>query len=742
MTVLSVGQALPRVDGREKVTGQTRYAAEFEVPRCAHAVLVQSSISKGRIVSLDATEAERLPGVLTVISHQNAPRLPYREHRGSVDPAVGERLHVLQDDVIRFFGQFVAIVVAETQEQADHAATRVAVTYAREPGFVDFIASLGRSVVPEAGLRPGARTPADTSRGEPDAALSTAAVRVDRTFHMAREDHNAMEPHAIIAMWNDDGLSVWTKTQYVVNERDELAAVFGLPSANVRVISPFVGGAFGSALRTWPHVTLAALAARQINRPIKLVLNRRQMFAGTGYRPQSRQRVALGATADGRLSALIQESTCETSRYEQFTERIATVSRYLYSCPNVRTRYRLVPLDVSTPTHMRGPGESSGIFALESAMDELAIELGMDPIELRLQNEPAFDEDAGLPFSSRSLQECYQLGADRFGWSRRSSRPTSMRDGKLLVGWGTASATYPALWSPASARAYIFTDGTAVVQAASSDMGPGTYTSMTQVAADALGLPQDRVRIHLGDSALPPTPSHGGSHTIASVGSAVRTACLAVQEAILELAAKDANSPLYGAISTEVEAAEGRLFWMADDARGESYGEILVRNGRTSIHVSVSSQAAAEHHCFSMHCFGAIFADVAIDPDLGAISVRRLVGAYDVGRIVNPLLARSQCIGGMVGGTGMALMEHTVVDGRDGRLANASLVDYLVPVNADIGELTALFVDKDDPCISPLGAKGLAEIAIVGVAPAIANAVFHATGRRVRELPITLDKLL
>ena len=463
MSAMSIGQPLPRVDGRAKVTGAARYAAEFDQPDQAYAVIVTSTVGLGRVTGIDTEEAARLPGVIAIISHQNAPRLPYREHKGFIDPASGERLHVLQDEQVRFFGQPVAVAVAETLDQAEHAALAVRVAYeARTPATR---IESAETVAP---------SEADSARGDADAALLQAPVRIDATYGIARENHNPMEPHATVAAWDGDRLTLWSKSQFVVNEQAEIAAVFGLPAENVRVVCPFIGGAFGTALRVWPHVTLAALAARQVGRPVKLVLTRRQMFYTTGHRPRTAQRIALGADRDGRLSALIHEGTGETSRYERFVEALTTVAPYLYSCPNVRTRYRLAPLDSSTPTFMRGPGEASGIFALECALDELAVELGIDPIELRRRNEPAIDEGENRPFSSRSLVACYEAGAARFGWERRDPRPGSMRDGRMLVGWGTATATYPVFRAPASARARLMPDGTAEVETAASDMGPGT----------------------------------------------------------------------------------------------------------------------------------------------------------------------------------------------------------------------------------------------------------------------------
>jgi xanthine dehydrogenase YagR molybdenum-binding subunit len=708
MSTPSVGTPLPRVDGRAKVTGAARYAAEFNQPNQAHAVIVTSTVGRGRITAIDARDAAQLPGVLAVLSHLNASRLPYREHRGAIDPAVGERLHVFQDAEVRFFGQPVAVVVAERLEQAQHAATAVRIGYERQAPMVRLEASEAVAMVPEAMRKPDAHMQADTTRGDADRTFTEAAVRIDATYGIARENHNPIEPHATVAAWSGDHLTLWSKSQFVVNEAAEIAAVFGVPADHVRVICPYIGGAFGTSLRTWPHVTVAALAARHVRRPVKLVLTRQQMFYATGHRPHTRQRVAVGAAPDGRLTTLVHEGIGETSRYEEFIEALTPASTYLYSCPNVRTRYRLTPVDSSTPTFMRAPGEASGIFALESAMDELAVALNMDPVALRLRNDTARDEHSGLPFSSRSLRACYELGAARFGWDRRNPRPRSMRDGRLLVGWGVASATYPMLRLPASARARLLPDGTAEVEAAASDMGPGTYTAITQVAADALGLSPSQVRFRLGQSDFPPTPPHGGSMTMASVGSAVQAACRAVRE----------------------------------KAGGSDYRDIIARRGGRPIEAQASSAAGDERPQFSMHAFGAVFAEVVVDPDLGTVRVRRAVGAYGAGRIINPRLARSQCIGGMVGGIGMALMEQTALDARDGRPVNASMADYLLPVNLDIGSLDAFFVDESDPHVNPLGVKGLGEIALVGMAPAIANAVFNATGRRVRELPIRIEALL
>jgi xanthine dehydrogenase YagR molybdenum-binding subunit len=711
MTTAVIGQPVSRVDGRQKVTGAATYAAEFDQPGQAHGAIVRSTVANGQIASIDSATAERASGVIAVLTHRNAPRLAYRPHKGAVDPNVGERLHVLQDDRVNHQGQPIALVIAETLEQANHAAMLVLVTYAPEAGITDI--SRVEPVLPtQQKTDQGETRPPETRRGDPERALAAAEVKVDQTYVIPRENHNPIEMHATIAAWDGDRLTLWDKSQFVHNVADEIAAVFGLPAETVRVISPFVGGAFGSGLRTWPHVTLAALGARVTGRPVKLMLSRREMYYGTGYRPHTVQHVALGASSDGRLTAIVHEGYQETSTYEEFSEALLNASRFLHSCPNVSTRHRLAKMHVHTPTYMRAPGEASGIFALESAMDELAAALNVDPVERRLRNEPELDEYKKLPFSSRSTRECYRAAAERFGWMRRSPEPRSMRDGRWLVGWGMAAATYPMNFAPASAMARLLPDGTAEVTSAASDMGPGTWTAMTQVAAETLGLPIDRVKFVLGDTKLPRTPPHGGSMTMASVGSAVQAACRRAREEALTRSGADELAEAMRRLGQPVEAS-------ADMKPGEA------------------SQR------FSMHAFGAVFVDVAVDPDLAETRVRRIVGAYGVGRIVNPKTTRSQCIGGMIGGIGMALMEHSVVDARNGRVPNANLAEYAVPVHADAPPvMDAILVEEHDPHVNPLGVKGVGEIAMVGIAPAITNAIFHATGKRIRELPVTPDKLL
>ena len=710
----SVGAPVSRVEGPEKVTGRARYAAEFAPPDVAYAALVESTIPAGRIVSMDTKEAEAAPRVLAVLTHLNAERLPYLapKERPAVDPVSGEALRPLQSDEVRFSGQPIALVLAETREQADHAASLVRVEYDAAPDLkTRFEPERGRPTS-EAAAKKG-RGP-EWRQGDADAAFEKAEVRVDATVVQPREHHSAMEPHATVAAWEGERLTLWSKTQWVGNERDATALAFGIPSQNVWVVNPYVGGAFGSALRTWPHVILAALAARHVKRPVLLQLTRQQLFTCVGFRPHVEQRVRLGADREGRLTAIVHEAVGQTSTYEEFADATLDVPATTYACPDKRTGYRLIQMSVNTPCPMRGPGHATGLLAQETAMDELAAALGLDPIELRLRNHADRDPRRDLPWSSKRLRECYRLGAERFGWSRRDPKPRSMRAKGELVGMGMATAMNPAPRYPTKASATLLADGTAVVRCATSDMGPGTTTSATQVAADALGLPLSRVRFELGDSALPEAKEHGGSTTMASVGSAVREACLAVRARL------DAVDP----------------------SQDGDVGARLRREGLERLDAEGSAAPGEEKATHSIYSFGAVFAEVRVDPDLGSIRVTRLIGAYDAGRIVNPRLARSQCVGGMVGGLGMALLEEAAWDPRFGRVMNANLGEYHVPVNADVLDLDAVFVPGEDAIASPIGAKGLAELGLCGVAPAIANAVWHATGVRVRELPITLDKLL
>jgi xanthine dehydrogenase YagR molybdenum-binding subunit len=710
------GQPVTRVDGRLKVTGKALYAADNPTPDLVYAALVCSTIARGSVERIDPAAAVRDREVLRVITDFGGVKLPYDIRQVSC------------------FGQPVAVVVATTLEAAMHGATLVEVRYRPGPQLTNIDA-------PQAEQKPGTRT-RDYARGDADGALRGAAVVTDLQYSIMRNNHNPMEIPATVASWDGDRLTVWDKVQSISGAQKTYADAFGVPSDHVRVISPFVGGAFGSAGTTWPHQLLAAFAARQIRRPVKLLLTRKQYYSGIGYRPTSRQRMAIGADRTGRIGSIVHEARTETSRYNAYEDNLMTGARFMYGSPNMRSTYRVVPLDINPPTFMRGPGATTGTFALESAVDDLAFRLRMDPIELRLRNEPDHDLSENLPFSTRRLTDCFRQGSDAFDWSRRNAGPRATRDGNQLIGIGMAAAGYHTSRSQCAALARINADGTADVQCGTSDMGPGTYTSMTQVAADALGLPLNRVRFALGDSRFPEAPSHSGSRTMASVGSAVFTTANMLRDRFVRTAVVDPGSPLNGLRPEEVSVGEGRMFHAGDATRAESYQDLLRRRGWGNLDAQQTWSPDDADTRFSMSAYGAVFAEVAVDETLGTVRIRRIYACYDAGRIINPKLAHSQAIGGMVGGIGMALLEGTQLDYRDGRIVNANMSDYLVPVNADVPALDAAYLPAEDNIADPLGVKGLGELVIVGVPAAIANAVFNATGRRVTDLPITLEKLL
>ncbi|WP_084216237.1 xanthine dehydrogenase family protein molybdopterin-binding subunit [Pseudonocardia spinosispora] len=707
---------MSRVDGPLKVTGRATYAAEHPVPDIVHGVIVSSTVSRGRVISINPDRALAAPGVLRVLTDLRGVNLGY--------PV----------DQVNFFGQSLGVVVAATLEQAEHGATLVDVRYADQPGRSDID-------TPDTTPHLSSETP-DYRRGDPDGALRGASTVLDHTFSIARNYHNPMELPSTIAAWKGDRLTLWDKTQWVQGNAQNVATALGVPPGNIRVICPFIGGAFGSSGRTWPHVILTAFAAREMRRPVKVVLTRKQMYSGVGYRPTSRQRFRIGASANGQLTAVVHEGISETARYTDYDDSGMELSQFLYRCPHVRSSYRLVPLDVHAPTFMRGPGTVTGAFALESSMDALAHELGIDPIELRLRNEPADNAFNNLPFTTRRLADCYRLGAERFGWSRRSPTPRALREDNLLIGLGMATAAHSNNRTSATAMARVHDDGTAVVASATADMGPGTYTSMVQIAADALGLPASRVTFQLGDSTLPTAPMHSGSKTLASVGSAVFTACNALRDSFIRTAVVDPASPLHGASPDSITVRDGLLSARNAPGRSDSYRQILQRHNQTHMDTQQSWGPGDFNQHFSSYAYGAIFAEVSVDEMLATARIRRIFTAYDIGRVINPKLAHSQALSGMIAGIGMALLENGITDHRDGRIVNANMADYLVPVNADVPELDAVFLDTEEPTADPIGIKGLGELVMVGIPAAIANAVFNATGRRITELPITLDALL
>ena len=734
----SVGAPLNRVDGRLKVTGGARYAAEFAVPNVAHAVIVTSTIAKGRVRRMDTAAAERAPGVLAVLTPQNAPRLPQQQAAPGAGPAMRVPT-LMQDDAVHYNGQPIGLVIADTFEHATAAANLVKAEYAEERPELDVDTA---PHAPSESTRPVGNNRRHSQRGDTARGLAEAEVKIEHTYTTPFENHNPMEPHNTQAAWDGDKLTLYDSTQGIFNIRNSVARAFGIPPENVRVVSYFTGGGFGSKGGPWSHVYLAAMAAKHVSRPVKLVLTRRQMFGPSGGRAHTSQQITLGAKRDGSLTVVRHLTTATTSTLEDFLESSGMMTRMMYESPNIETDHELVRMNVGSPTFMRAPGESTGSFALESAMDELAVALGMDPVELRLKNYAERDPESGKPWSSKSLRECYRVGAERFGWSKRSPKPRSMQDGRWLVGYGVATATYPARQQAASCLARILPDGKALVRAGSQEIGCGTYTIMAQVAADALGMPVERVRFELGDTDMPPTPASVGSATASSTGPAVNAAALAARQKLVQMAITDSASPVHGAREDDVRTADGRLSLSSDPSKGETFEAVIARNGGQPVEARVDLKPTPDQQQYSMHSFGAVFTEVRVDRDLGLIRVPRVVAAYGGGKILNVKTATSQMIGGIVWGISQALLEETHIDRRSGRYVNSDLAEYHVPVNADIGSIDVTFVPEDDAHVNAIGAKGVGEIPIVGVAGSIANAVYHATGKRIRDLPITLDKLI
>jgi len=737
--VTAIGRPLDRVDGPLKVCGQAHYTGDIAVARMAHAVLVTSSIASGRVAAIDTAAAQRAPGVVAVITHLNAMKLP-QGGRAAVQPPEGRVLSLLQDDQVAYANQPVAVVVAETDAQAAGAAALVRVTYERAPVRGDFAAAR-RDAYPPSQDKMN-KMPPDTSRGDIEGGLRSAARRHEAVYTTPFQHHNPLEPHATLARWEGERLEIEDSSQYVAGVRRTLAKTFGIDPSLVHVRSAFVGGAFGGKGSAWSHVVLAAMASRQVGRPVRLALERPQLFGPVGGRPHTWQAIRMGCDADGRLTALEHRSTSTTSTIEDWVETCAVVTRMLYASPAVATTHRLAKMNVGTPTFQRAPGESSGMFALESAMDEMAIAAGLDPIEFRLRNDAKRDDQKDAPFSSKALAECYRIGADKIGWSRRQSIPGALHDGHWLVGLGCASATRPAKRSPCAARVRLTADGRALVGSSTAELGTGSYTVMAQIAADGLGLPVERVRFELGDTDLPEAPISAGSMTVESVGSAIDDACANVRRQLVALAVADHESPLHGLGPEDVTVEDGWLRERAGTGRRDNVAVLLSRRGSAPLVADGSSQPGEEDKQFSMNSFGAVFAEVHVDRDLGIVRVPRIVARFGAGRVINAKTAHSQLLGGIVWGLGMALTEESVLDPRHARFVNANLAEYHVIVNADVGEIDCAFVDEVDPHVNSLGAKGLGEVAMTGVMGAVANAIFNATGRRVRDLPITLDKLL
>jgi xanthine dehydrogenase YagR molybdenum-binding subunit len=733
----SIGQPLTRRDGELKVTGAACYAADNHPPGLLHAVLAVAGIARGRVAFLDVAAAKAHPGVVEVITPANRPGLA-KDPDARTNP-FAFRLDALQSDRVRYAGQPIAVVVAETLEAATEGAALLAPRYEAETPRIGLDA--GESFVPPA---VGFGHPAEARHGDVEAGLAAAARRVEAAYETPPQYHNAMEPHAIVAAWEGDRLIVDMPSQGMAMTQARIAELLGIPPGKILVRSPFLGGGFGSKGFVTGAQMLGILAARLVGRPVKLVLRREQMHGPVGHRSPSRQRLRVGTDGDGRLTALAHHARVVTSSFDDFFEPAANASHHLYASPAIATAHEVVRADNGTPQPMRAPGHATGSIALEAAIDEAAEACGLDPLEFRLRNYAEVEPITGKPFSSKALRACYAEGAARFGWAGRPLAPRQLRDADgLLVGWGVGTAIFPALMFEGAARAVIRGDGRGLVETSAADMGQGAWTALAQVAADGLGLPLDEVEFRAGRSDQPDAGIAGGSAHTATAGTAIHNATAAAIARLADLATADERSPLYGAGNAGVIARAGRLHRRDDEARSESYAEILARAGLAEVEGSGRGAAdAAAQSGYAMHAHGAVFAEVKVDPELGQVRATRLVGAFAAGRVINPRLVRSQYLGGMIWGVSFALHEHAVTDRRSGRVMNANLADYHVPVNADVPSLEALIVEEHDPHVNPLGIKGVGEIAITGSAGAVANAVWHATGIRVRRFPIRIEDLL
>ncbi len=736
-----IGTGTSRIDGIAKVTGAAKYAAEFNTADLLYASLVTSLIARGRITRIDASAATRVKGVVDVLTHENRPRMAAddKAYKDDVAPS-GSPFRPLYDDRILFSGQPIALVVAETSEVARYAASLVEVEYEKEAYVTDVYRQRDAAipVKPPTNEFEALFTPPKT-RGAPEQALAAAAVRHEAEYATPMEHHNTIELYAATVVYEGDGkLTVYDKTQGVQNVQRYLCGVFGMKPEDLRVVSPYVGGAFGLGLRPQFEVVLAVLAARALQRSVRVALTRPQMYA-LGYRPPMFQRIALGASSGATLDAITHDAVTVTSQYEDYNRQETGWSGVLYACANASYAHKLAKLDLPTSCDMRGPSAATGVYALECAMDELAVALKIDPLELRLRCYSERNQDTDQPFSSKALRECYRQGAEAFGWDKRNPEPRSMRDGGDLVGWGMATGVWDAWQAPITVRIVLSANGHAEVACATSDIGTGAYTIMAQVAADMLGLPLEAISVKLGDSSLPQSPVEGGSWIAALVSNGIATTAAAIRDELLRLAKQIPNSPLANAARDDVALVDGKLASKADLSRSVSIADAMRQGAGDNIEREIATNPGQDARAHNTH--SAIFAEVKVDEQLGVIRVTRVVSAVAAGRILNAKTASSQILGSVVWGIGMALREETLIDHRDGRIVNANIAEYLVPVNADVEDIEVIFVDETDDS-NPLGVKGVGEIGIVGVPSAIANAVYHATGKRIRELPITLDKLL
>ncbi|WP_119791687.1 xanthine dehydrogenase family protein molybdopterin-binding subunit [Flavobacterium anhuiense] len=721
-----------RVDGFAKVTGSATYSAEYKTSGVVYACLVGSTIAKGRIKTIDTKKAEWAPGVLAVITHLNVDK-PAGYQKAKDKHNFGQPLQIFKDDSVLYYDQPIALVIADTFERMRYAASLIKADYFKEEHSTELkkAAEKEKKVETDKGN--------DYHRGEHDG-YKNAEVILETEYTIPTEVHNPMELANIIAKWDGNKPILYTKSQGVEGTRRSVAGVFGVPVEDVEVHAEYLGGAFGMGLHTWPYEIAALIGAKKLNRPVKLVLHREQMFTNVGFRPYTIQKMGLGATKEGKLTGLTHEAVAMTSSYEDFMEGTVNMSRFIYDCPNVSTRYRIVPLDTCTPIWMRGPGEATGSFALESAMDEMAYKLNLDPIEFRKRNYAEKDQEQNKPWSSKYLLECYEAGMEKIGWKNRKNEPGAVKEGNWLVGYGMGTGTFGCYRSPTSVKAKFLANGDLVLQCSVNDMGPGTATMMTAIGAEVIGMPAENVIIEMGKSGLPKGPTQGGSATTSSVGSAVHDACNLLLNKIIELGSK--SPALKGIAITDLTFENGTVSSKKDKSKLVTLAALLSSNKLEDFEVENLSKAAEEAKKYSIYSFSVHFVKVLVNPNLGKIRLAHVVSCADIGTVINQKTSAGQMFGGAVGGIGMGLMEALEIDHRFGRPINNNFADYHVPVNADIEKQEVFFVNKKDPISNPMGTKGLGETALVGMAPAIANAVFNATGKRVRDLPITLDKII
>jgi xanthine dehydrogenase YagR molybdenum-binding subunit len=717
-------QLATRYDALAKVTGRAKYAAEFPVENAAYAYIVQANIPSGAVASIDQSVASKAAGVYSIITPFNAPKL-----------TVPGNVNILQDTNVFYSGQPIAVVVARSLPEAEQAARLLRIEYKEQPAKLGFNARLKDARAPKRGSEA-------SHRGDPAAALAKATAVIDQTYSTPIQNHNPMEPHATIASWDGDNLNVYDATQGISGVQGSLARAFSIPQGNVHVQCPYVGGGFGTKGNVWSHTILAAMAAKVAQRPVKLVLGREQMFGPVGSRPNTSQHIKLAASSDGKLLLQQHDSTCYTSLISDWIESAAAATTLLYDSEALIATHNVVDLNLGMGTWMRAPGEATGSVGLEIALDELAEKLNIDPIQLRLINYAEKDPRQGLPWSSKHLRECYTQAGERFGWSKRTAKPGQQREGNKLIGYGMATANYGAGRRPSSAVVRFLPNGRVFVGVGTQDIGTGTYTILAQTAADTPFMDPTLVDVQLGDTTLPRSGGSGGSTTAASVCPGVYDATIQAKLKLAQLAVADAQSPLHGATAEDLETKDGELYLKSDPAKSEPITALLARNGSTPVEATATSEMPKDRDSFSSHSWGAIFAEVAVDADTNMVEVRRMVGTYDIGTLINRTTGLNQLTGGVVWGISMALHEETLIDATYGRTINENLAEYHVPVNADVHEIDVTALNIPDYRFNPLGARGIGEIGITGAAAAIANAIYNATGKRVRDLPITLDKIM